>query len=148
MSPGPDLFARMEHNFANISNDKLRFSPYTVATMPNGSPLTIETLPGKTPGSVILRLTGPIVLASILLLRAQFRGLESPQLTILDMSGVPYVDSAGMSEIISHHIYCRDRQVRLVVAGVTPRVMSMLQVTRLDHVLNLAETVEEAEALA
>ena len=49
---------------------------------------------------------------------------------------------------LDHHIYCRDRQVRLVVAGVTPRVMSMLQVTRLDHVLNLAETVEEAEALA
>jgi anti-anti-sigma factor len=111
--------------------------------MPIGSPLTIETLQGKAPGAVIVRLTGPIVLANILSLRAQFRGPESPQLTIIDMSGVPYMDSAGLSEIISHHIYCRDRKARLVVAAVTPRVLSMLQVTRLDHVLNLAETVEE-----
>jgi anti-anti-sigma factor len=115
--------------------------------MPNGSPLTFEALPGNSPGAVILRLNGPIVLAGILPLRAQFRGSELPQLTILDMSGVPYVDSAGMSEIINHHIYCRDRKVRLVVAAVTPRVLSMLQVTRLDHVLVLTETVEDAEAL-
>ena len=66
--------------------------------------------------------------------------------TILDMGGVPYVDSAGMSEIISHEIYCRDQNVRLTLAGVTPRVLTMFHITRLESVLTLAPTVEEAEA--
>jgi anti-sigma B factor antagonist len=108
--------------------------------------MTIERLPGKTPGTVILRLTGPLTLTTAAPLRAEFRNFDPPLLTILDLSCVPYVDSAGMSEIISHEVYCRDRQVRLVLAGVSPRVLQMLKVTRLDRVLTLTATVEEAEA--
>ena len=86
------------------------------------SPLTIESLPGNAPGTVILRLTGPLILTTVLALRAEFRGSELPRRTILDLSGVPYMDSAGMSEIINHEVYCRDNQARLILAGVIPRV--------------------------
>jgi anti-anti-sigma factor len=58
------------------------------------------------------------------------------------------MDSAGMSELINHEVYCRDKHVSLAIAGVSPRVLSVLQVTRLDRVLKLVPTVEEAEALA
>ncbi len=112
------------------------------------SALTINRLPGSTPGTVILRLTGPLTLATVLPLRAQFRDTEPPLLTILDFTGVSYLDSAGMSELINHEVYCRDRRVKLVVAGVNSRVLSVLQITRLDKVLKLAATVDEAEASA
>lgn len=110
------------------------------------SPLKIEPIPGSKPGTVILRLTGPVTLNSVLPLRALFRGTEPPRHTILDFSGVPFMDSAGMSEIINHEIYCRGKQVWLTLAGVTPRVLSMFQITRVQTVLTLAATVEEAEA--
>lgn len=109
------------------------------------SPLTIDRLPGNAPGTVILRLTGPLTLSTVLPLRAQFRDFEPPPLTILDFSGVSFLDSAGMSELINHEVYCRDKQVRLVIAGVNSRVLSVLQITRLDKVLTLAPTVEAAE---
>ena len=114
--------------------------------MAGGSPLNIEPIPSSKLGTLILRLTGPLILNNLPPLRALFRNSEPPNLTILDFSGVPHIDSAGMSELISHEVYCRDRGVRLTLAGVTPRVLGMLQITRLDTVLNLAATVAEAEA--
>lgn len=114
--------------------------------MPADNILTIERLPGKAPGTVILRLTGELTLGNVLHVRTQFRDGAPPPFTILDMSGVKFIDSAGMSEIINHEVFCRDNGVRMVLAGVVPRVRSMLQVTRLDKVLTLVATVEEAEA--
>jgi anti-anti-sigma factor len=114
--------------------------------MPFDSPLNIERLAGSTPGTVILRLTGALTLAAILQLRSQFRDFESPRLMILDLSGVPYVDSAGMSEIVNHEIYSRGKGVRMIVVGLNRRVFDMLKTTHLDKVLTLKSTVEEAEA--
>ena len=108
----------------------------------------VGVVPGAAPGTVILRLTGPLTLATVLPLRAQFRDFEPPRLTILDLTGVSFLDSAGMSELINHEVYCRDKRVRFVIAGVTPRVLGVLQITRLDKVLTLTATVEEAEAMA
>jgi anti-anti-sigma factor len=109
-------------------------------------PLKIEPIPGTRPGTVILRLTGPLTLNSVSPLRALFRGTEPPQHTILDLGGVPFMDSAGMSEIINHEVYCRDKHVLLTLAGVTPRVLSMFHITRLEQVLTMTTTIEEAEA--
>jgi anti-anti-sigma factor len=110
------------------------------------STLNIEPIPSGKPGTLILRLTGPLILNNVLSLRAMFRLSEPPHLTILDFSGVPHIDSAGMSELINHEVYCRDKGVKLTLAGVTPRVLGMLQITKLDTVLTIAATVAEAEA--
>jgi anti-sigma B factor antagonist len=109
-------------------------------------PLTIEALPGSTPGTVVLRLTGSITMNTVLALRAQFRDSEPPSHTILDFSGVAYMDSAGMSEIIGHEVHCRAKGVRMTLAGVNSRVLNMLKITRLDKVLTLTASVEEAES--
>ena len=116
--------------------------------MPFNSPLMIERLAGNDPGTLILRLKGPLTLVATLALRAHLRDFELPRLTILDLAAVPYVDSAGMSEIITHEVYCRDKQVRLVVTGVNRRVLDMLKITHLDKVLALKATVSDAEAEA
>jgi anti-anti-sigma factor len=108
-------------------------------------PLTIEPLPGSSPGTLVLRLTGSITMNTVSPLRAQFRDADLPSHMILDFSRVSYMDSAGMSEIIGHEVYCRDKGVRMTLAGVNSRVLSMLKITRLDQVLTLAASVEEAE---
>src|SRR4051794_26538055 len=116
--------------------------------MAGGSPLHIESIPGSKLGTLILRLTGPLILNNLPPLRALLRNSEPPRLTILDFSGVPHIDSAGMSELINHEVYCRDKGVKVTLAGVTPRVLGMLQITKLDTVLTLAASVAEAEARA
>ena len=110
--------------------------------------LTIDAVHGSAPGTMILRLAASITLGNLPPLRAHLRSGEPPRLTILDLTGVSFIDSSGMSEIINHEVYCRDKHVRLALTGVSARVLGILKITRLDEVLTLAATVEDAEKMA
>jgi anti-anti-sigma factor len=116
--------------------------------MAHETTLTINAVRGSAPGTMILRLAGAITLGNLPALRAQLRNGEPPRLTILDLTSVSFIDSSGMSEIINHEVYCRDKHVRLALAGVSPRVLGILKITRLDEVLTIRATVEDAEAMA
>jgi anti-anti-sigma factor len=56
------------------------------------------------------------------------------------------MDSAGMGAIVNHYVHCQHRSARLIVAGVNSRVMELFRMTRVDRVIPLAASVEEAEA--
>ena len=110
------------------------------------APLTIERKPGKAVGTTIITLAGPITLINLFDLQAQLRTGELPKVTILDLSGVPYMDSAGMGAIVNYYVHCQNRGVKLIVAAVSPRVMELFKMTKVDTVISLTATVEEAEA--
>lgn len=94
-----------------------------------------------------MRLSGPLTLANIFELQAQFRNSEPVPLTILDLAGVPYMDSAGMGLVINYHVHCQNRGGRLVAVGVSPRVLELFKITRVDSVISMAATTDEAESL-
>lgn len=108
-------------------------------------PLTLESVPGQAPGSRILRLTGPLTLNSLFEFQNMLRA-DPPALLILDLTGVPYMDSAGMGAIINYFVSCQRHGKKLVVAGVNGRVMELFRMTKVDGLLTLAPTVAEAEA--
>jgi anti-sigma B factor antagonist len=116
--------------------------------MANDGPLTIDRSEGKAPGTLIVRLAGPLTLPNMFELQTQFRNAEPVPLTVLDLSGVPYMDSAGMGLVINYHVHCQNRGVRLVAVGVSPRVMELFKMTRVDSVISMASTADEAESLA
>jgi len=111
-------------------------------------PLAIEQTQGKAPGSIILRLTGPVTLRNLFDLQSKLRVGEPPALTILDLTGVPYMDSAGMGAVINHYVRCQGKGKRLIAVGVSPRVLELFKMTRVDAVIPMVATVEEAEARA
>lgn len=106
-------------------------------------PLTIETSPGAGADTVVLRLQGPLTLSTLFSLQDVLRA-HAARLTILDMSGVPYIDSAGLGTILMHYVSAEKNGRRLVLAGVSDRVKSLIQMTRVDSVLTLFPTVEAA----
>jgi anti-sigma B factor antagonist len=110
-------------------------------------PLTIERAQGSAPGVEILRLTGPVTLRNLWDLQTEMRKAPPP-VTILDLSGVPYMDSAGMGAVINHFTHCQNRGTRFIAAGISSRVMELFKLTRVDSVIPLAATVEEAESRA
>lgn len=116
--------------------------------MPIDGPLNIDREEGKVPGTVIIRLTGPLTLLNIFDLQAQFRTAPPTPLTILDLSGVPYMDSAGMGVVVNYHVHCQNKGGRFIAAGVSPRIMELFKITRVDKVIKMAPTSEEAEAIA
>jgi anti-anti-sigma factor len=128
--------------------------PMAVAQVWKSSKFTIERNHGKTSGTVIFRLSGPFTARDMysslspIALRNTFESEEGDvphALHILDLTDVPYIDSAGLGLIVSHYVRCQGRGVRLVVAGVNPRVLQLLEMTKVDGFLPRIGTVEEAD---
>jgi anti-sigma B factor antagonist len=120
--------------------------PYTYPTMAIDDPLVIECREGKSTGTLIFQLTGPVTLCNLFDLQDQLRSGDQPKAAILDLKGVPYMDSAGMGAIINYYVHCQNKGVKLIVAGVSSRVMELFRMTRVDTVMTLASGIEEAEA--
>jgi anti-sigma B factor antagonist len=112
------------------------------------APLTLEHLEGKLPGTRIVVLNGPLTLRNMFELQTLLRAQPEPTLSILDLSGVPYMDSAGMGLIINHFVHSQTRGARMVVVGVSQRVHELFKMTRVDSVVPQAKTVEAAEAIS
>lgn len=111
----------------------------------SAEPFTLESVPGQAPGSRILRLTGPLTLSSLFEFQSTLR-TDPPAVLILDLTAVPYMDSAGMGAIINYFVSCQRRGNKLLVAGVNGRVMELFRMTKVDKLLTLVPTVAEAEA--
>ncbi|WP_433966392.1 STAS domain-containing protein [Tunturiibacter gelidiferens] len=130
-----------------------------VAQVWKSSRFTIERSRGKTAGTVIFRLSGPFTARDMYAslspdaLRSTFeaeeesdpRALPVSARHILDLTEVPYMDSAGLGLIVSHYVRCQGRGVRLVLAGVSPRVLQLFEMTRVDKFFPKVSSVEEAE---
>jgi anti-sigma B factor antagonist len=106
-------------------------------------PMTLTTTPGKAPDSRILKLDGPLTLSNLFGFQAELR--KDAAKTILDLSGVPYMDSAGMGAIINYYVACQKHGRKLIVAGSNYRVMELFKLTKVDQLITLADTVEAAE---
>jgi anti-sigma B factor antagonist len=114
--------------------------------MLNDGPLTIDRKDGKNPGTRVFSLSGPLTLRNLFELQAELRGLTPPPVTVIDLTAVPYMDSAGMGLVMNHYVRCQTRGAKLIVAGANNRVMDLFKVTKVDTVLPLVKSIEDAEA--
>jgi anti-sigma B factor antagonist len=110
-------------------------------------PFAFEVLPGRNEGTRIVRLTGPFILQNIFTLQDAL-SKEQPSLTIFDMAGVPYMDSAGIGVITNYYVSAAGRGNKVIVAGASSRILDVFKVTRVDNIIPMAASVEEAEARA
>ena len=99
-----------------------------------------------TNGSRILHLHGPLTLrtASAFQTTARQEG-ESP--LIVDLTRVPYVDSAGLGAILGVFVSAQRKKIGFAVAGASAdRVRILFQMTHLADFLPSFPTVADAEA--
>ena len=98
---------------------------------------------------IILDLTGNIVLnEGDVVLRDKINSLIQQGKTqiLLNLSAVPYMDSAGLGEVVRTFATVRRHEGRLKMLGLTKRITDLLTITKL---LMVFETFDnEAEALA
>jgi hypothetical protein len=73
-------------------------------------------------------------------------GRERPALNIFDITEVPSLDSSGLGLIISHFIRSRARGVRVIAVGVRPNVLQLFKFTKVDALIPMAASIEEAIA--
>ncbi len=100
---------------------------------------------GRREGTTVLRLAGPWTLENLAEVTEELRGLRPPVL-ILEMSGVPYMDSMGMGALVGEHVSAANGGRLLLLAGVTDHVMALLYLINVHKVLKMYRTLDEAEA--
>ena len=105
----------------------------------SAEPLTLESVAGQAPGCRILRLTGPLTLSGLFEFQNTLRS-DPPPALILDLTAVPYMDSAGMGAIINYFVSSQRAGRKLVVAGVNGRVMELFRMTKVEGLLTMKAT--------
>jgi len=71
---------------------------------------------------------------------------DKPQRIVVNLSGVPYMDSSGVASLVKLLSRARKGGAALCLAGLNDRVRSVFEITRLDSVFTICATVEEALA--
>ncbi len=105
--------------------------------------LEIERLRGDQPGQGVLCLHGPLTAENLMPFQHAIRR-ENSATVVLDLTEVPYVDSAGLGSLVSAYISRHKAGQRMALSGVCPRVMKLFEITRTDSLFLIFETVEEA----
>lgn len=63
---------------------------------------------------------------------------------ILNLQGVKYMDSSGVGELVSTYTSVSNAGGKLVLVGVTGKILDLLQITQLLQVFEVYTSVEEA----
>jgi len=107
---------------------------------------TIERLPE---GRAVVALAGPMTLGSSLKLAdAQIQTAIADGVTkmVIDLTGVDYVDSAGLGMLVFTYGTLNEKGGSLRLCGVAARVMSLLKLTKTDTFLVIDASREESLA--
>ena len=104
--------------------------------------LLIELLPGSNPGERVLKLTGPFVLKTIFEFQDIVRK-DAPAMTVIDLSGVPYMDSAALGAILGFHASCQREGRDYNLLGVSDRLKTLFKVAGVDGLLHLQTSAAE-----
>jgi anti-anti-sigma factor len=101
-----------------------------------------ELLSDAIPNEHTYRLSGPLVLNNMFAFQEVLRS-ESVT-TILDMTDVPYIDSAGLGVLTNSYVAHQKHGRRLLFVGVNERVHELFKITSLDKLFEVFPTVESA----
>jgi len=108
-------------------------------------PLRVESVAGSRDGCQVLRLTGPLTLANLFGFQNVVRAEKSPTV-IVDLTNVPYIDSAGIGALLGAHVSRQKEGHLLALVGVNQRVRNALEITHVWHFFSVFPTVAEAES--
>ncbi|MBC9719270.1 STAS domain-containing protein [Streptomyces sp. TRM66268-LWL] len=98
---------------------------------------------------LVVRVTGDMDYSTDRVLRVRLTDLighYSPLKPVLDLSGVSFCDSAGLSVLLAAHRQTEAKGTTLALACVPQSLRLVLEMTGTHQVLRIFETVADAEA--
>ncbi len=97
------------------------------------------------PGVAVVRFTGPLTLGTSLhAADAQLQKTikDGAARVVLDMAGVPYMDSAGLGALVQASGMAKQQGGDLRLCGVPERVAELIRMTRTDGLLPMDSDVD------
>jgi len=105
--------------------------------------LKIETIAGAH-GSRIMKLTGPLTLQTVFDFQTAARE-DTAKPIVLDISKVPYMDSAGLGCVISVFASCQRTNRGFAIIGLTERIRTLFEVTHVTGLIPSFDSLDAAE---
>ena len=106
--------------------------------------LQIQRSAGAASDVTILTLNGPLTLATLFDFQAAVRQPDLKS-TIIDFSGVPYMDSAGLGIVLSHWAHTQRIGAKFAIVAMSDKVRVILEMTGVAKLLPFYPTAGEAE---
>ena len=106
--------------------------------------LQIESTLGARAGVRIFRLTGPFVLQGVFDFQAAVRAVSDP-VTIIDLSQVPFMDSAALGAVMGLHVSCQRQARKYALVGASARLRTLFEVAGVHKLLVTYNTLAEAQ---
>jgi anti-sigma B factor antagonist len=106
--------------------------------------MDVERSVSTVPGVIVFALKGPFTLATMFQFQSVLRepGIEG---AIIDMSGVPYMDSAGLGVLLGQWAHAQRVAQKFALASISDRVLTIFRITHTEKVLPIFATVADAE---
>jgi anti-sigma B factor antagonist len=98
---------------------------------------------------ILVRAVGEIDLSCAAMLRQRLGQIQDglPSRLVIDLSGVPYMDSSGVATLVEAMQIARRTDSKLVLAALQDKVRSIFEIARLDMVFAIVDTVDDASSL-
>jgi anti-anti-sigma factor len=110
--------------------------------------LTVEV--GTRGAAVVVSVRGELDLATVPILRDGLDSLgevsAAPSPLVIDLTAVTFIGSAGLALLVEQHNKCKERNVPLALVAAGSVVPRAIQVTALDQVFAVHESVDAAIA--
>lgn len=106
---------------------------------------SMDWIDGTLDGERIVKLSGPFTLAAVFDFQDAIR-THHPPLTIIDLTDVPYMDSAALGSLLGLHVSCQKDGRRYGLVGASDRLRTLFRVAGVDGFLAIFGSLADAEA--
>lgn len=96
------------------------------------------------PAQEVLSLRGPLTAGNAPVFQNAMRREEPAHTVILDLSEVPYIDSAGLGLLVSAHISRQKTGRQMILSGINQRVQKLFEITRMGDLFLIFPTTQQA----
>jgi len=107
--------------------------------------LVVESLPGSNAGESIIKLTGPLILNTLFGFQDAMQR-QTAELTLVDLNGVPYVDSAGLGSLVKFFVSYKRHGRKLILVAPSEQVQSLMSMTKVETLFEIYPSITAAES--
>jgi anti-sigma B factor antagonist len=100
---------------------------------------------GSLAGERILKLTGPFTLSTMFEFQDAVRS-HQPPIIVIDLTDVPYMDSAALGSLMGLHVSCQQHNRRYALVGASDRLQTVFRVSGVTSILAIYPSLADAEA--
>ncbi|MGH9714443.1 MAG: STAS domain-containing protein [Candidatus Acidiferrales bacterium] len=100
---------------------------------------------GSRDGLRILHVKGSLNIHTVFNFQEAVRS-ETAAAVIIDFSGVPYIDSAGLGALVAAHVGAQRAARRVVFSGMNAQVQALIEMTHVSKLFKNYPTIKDAEA--